>query len=411
MHKTGTTAFQSFCIDHWETLLAAGFLYPVAGRPAAESVRHGHHLLPWSINGRVTTAPYWPPAMRIADVWTSLNEELETSACPTAILSSEEFEILNSEQVAQLAARLEAFDVTPVVWLRRLDDLVQAMYANDVVFSLEKSDFTEYAERLPIPLDYSVLLQPWLDRFSHAPLIRFYTPETAAKGAIVDEIAQSIGLDLSHIARGQRSRRVNDGHWPWYVVETCRQLNEREVPTELVVKFAYMMRAATGAAGRYDIMAPSKRARLVSRGEASLEELKQAGAIADYPDFFRGRPDEQTDAQWQSDRAGREATRRIGCDIARVMEKTIESAFSDAFGDGTETKFIAVDKRLAELRVELVAARSEIGALRNSVDMKDRALEQALQQNIDLKNSASWRVTRPLRQMYAAVADVRRMIR
>ena len=34
MHKTGTTAFQSFCIDHWEALQSKGFLYPVAGRPS-----------------------------------------------------------------------------------------------------------------------------------------------------------------------------------------------------------------------------------------------------------------------------------------------------------------------------------------------------------------------------------------
>jgi hypothetical protein len=412
MHKTGTTAFQSFCMDHWNTLQAAGFLYPDAGRPLFHAVRYGHHLLPWSINGRVTSAPYWPEKVSSAEVWTALNEELATSASHTAVLSSEEFETLNSDEVAVLAARLSQFDVTPVVWLRRLDDLVQAMYANDVVYNSQKSEFTEYVNTFPIPLNYSVLLQPWLDRFAQPPLIRFYTPETAAKGAIVDDIAQSIGLNLSDVAGGRRSPRVNDGRWRWYVVETCRQMNEREVPAELVVKFAHMMRAANAGAARYDIMAPSERAQLVSCGESSLEELKQAGMISDYPDFFRARPDDQTDAQWHSDRAeNHEAITRIGCDIARVMAETIESEFAAAFGDGTTTGFVANDKRVVELRVELGRARNEISALRNSADAKDEALEQVRRDNIALRKSASWRVTKPLRQMYEVVTGVRQRIR
>lgn len=308
MHKTGTTAFQAFCEQNSDVLGAGGFLYPRAGRPELPSIHEGHHLLPWSLSDRADVPHLWPPALTDRqEVWPQLMRELEQSDCHTAILSSEEFETLGPNQVAEVANRLRPFEVTPVICLRRFDELLQAMYITDVIHHAEKRSLWEYFPEFPIPFSYYLLLEPWRQNFARVPLILFYTPETLRRASIVEEIATVIGLDLSGCDRHARARQVNSGRWPWYVVEVCRDMNARFVRSELVVKFAHIMHTIRGSVPEYDIMLPSEAGQLVASGVASLNALKIQRVVSEIPDHFSELPDTAADQRWRSIRANRDA--------------------------------------------------------------------------------------------------------
>ena len=173
----------------------------------------------------------------------------------------------------------------------------------------------------PIPFSYFQLLEPWRQHFALAPLILFYTPETLSRASIVDDIAGLIGLELSKLDEDARSRRLNRGRLSWYVVEACREMNARDIQTELVVRFAQIMHAVEATAADYDIMLPSECGQLIASGARSLEALKTQRVISEIPAHFRQLPDPAADAQWHSDRANRNAAwSRVLDDIATLTD-------------------------------------------------------------------------------------------
>ena len=82
LHKTGTTALQSFLSTAAEELSTRGLLYPMAGRPP--DFPDGHHNIAWQLGG---DRRFRSSAGTLDDVAS------EISAFPgDAILSSEDFE-------------------------------------------------------------------------------------------------------------------------------------------------------------------------------------------------------------------------------------------------------------------------------------------------------------------------------
>jgi hypothetical protein len=319
MHKTGTTAFQSFCEQNSETLNAAGFLYPHAGRPELASVREGHHLLPWSLTGHAGIPHLWPGWLSDRqDVWSQLTQELEQSGCQTAIISSEEFERFSPSQTAELAEKLRRYEVVVLISLRRFDELVQAMYLTDVVHHAERRRLPEYVSGFPVAFSYSELLEPWRQHFARSPIVHFYTTETYSDSRIVDELATLVGLDVSRADKRARALRINRGRLPWYVIEVCRDMNARDVPPQAVMKFARIMHAIEIYAPVYDMMPPGECQRLIEAGVASLQALQTQRVIDGIPDHFRKLPDRREDERWHSDRGDPNvALSRVLDDIAR----------------------------------------------------------------------------------------------
>ena len=300
MHKTGTTAIQVFCSKHARRLSELGYLYPAAGRPCVEDVSYGHHLLPWSLTGHITDRMFWPEGMlNFEAVWDRLSDEIDASDCRSAVLSSEEFDTLHPSHVHAVFEKLRAFEVQPIIYLRRLDELLQAMYTTDVIHNSEREDIVAFQRKLRTPLDYEALIAPWLQHSSCTPVVRFYDPALARAG-IVNDMLGLLEIERSSFGEGETAERVNVGNWPWYVIEVCRKMNACDLPARsVVIKFAYTMRDVVGHSGGYDLIAPSHAAHLKQHGFQALQRLSERSVVSELiPPHFREVIARSDDAHW-----------------------------------------------------------------------------------------------------------------
>ena len=114
-HKTGSTSIQ-WGLTHARDMLAnAGICYPLAGSP--EQWRFGQHDLAWSQIRRATHLPGNITGGRTFDeggraaLWQTLREEIDASNAHTIVLSSEEFDVLNAEEIASVGEALRDYEL------------------------------------------------------------------------------------------------------------------------------------------------------------------------------------------------------------------------------------------------------------------------------------------------------------
>ncbi|BBK36537.1 hypothetical protein STAQ_16150 [Allostella sp. ATCC 35155] len=155
LHKTGTTSLQSYFARNRDTLAASGLTVPRAGVPRQFD---GHHLLPWTLNSK------YPERLSGIDpdtLWNGLRSELESAGTANAILSSEDFSLLDDRQVERLGALLDGFDIVPIIILRRPGDVLEGGYRTHVVSGgdLPLRQFMNHGQR-PY-YDYLSLLRRW----------------------------------------------------------------------------------------------------------------------------------------------------------------------------------------------------------------------------------------------------------
>ncbi len=137
--KTGTSAIQQFLELNEERLLERGYQYVRTGRHFST-----HHPLVWCLHEKACkdgAGRYWKHARNYAvlsgsaeEYWQELRREIAVSDHPNFIISSEEFGVvLDLEPVfRQLAELTRDLRLRVVVYLRRQDEFLQAVYAEAV---------------------------------------------------------------------------------------------------------------------------------------------------------------------------------------------------------------------------------------------------------------------------------------
>ncbi|WP_374450364.1 hypothetical protein, partial [Stella sp.] len=156
LHKTGTTSLQSYIARNRDNLAAAGFHVP---RTGSRHQLEGHHLLAWSLSG---TRPGRLAGIDPDRMWNDLRNELERSACPNAILSAEDFSVLDDRQVRRLGVLLDGFEIVPIVILRRPGDLLEGAYRTHVALLGGSKPVEEFVrEWRSEHFSYDVLLRRW----------------------------------------------------------------------------------------------------------------------------------------------------------------------------------------------------------------------------------------------------------
>lgn len=136
-HKTGTTSIQHGLDRVREALPVQGILYPKAGCPTYAKL--GHHLLPWSLKKQPLAVPEFRGQREVFsdarrdELWCALRTEIDNSRCSVVILSSEEFDTLTDEEIAELGQRLAGYDLVPVMFVRNLADFVESMFRTSVL--------------------------------------------------------------------------------------------------------------------------------------------------------------------------------------------------------------------------------------------------------------------------------------
>ncbi|MEL0660262.1 hypothetical protein V6255_14080 [Psychromonas arctica] len=153
-HKTGSTSIQNVLHKNKEVLIKNGFYYP-----EVIDNHTGQHHLAWMLIGNdfVNAEKY---------LSTEVSKAIELN-CHSIVLSSEEFEFLNS--IERISFFNNFGEVEVIIMLRRQDDFLEAEYNQSVkmpTVRYPKDIFHFYIEKnFSSRINYAHLLQNWITVF------------------------------------------------------------------------------------------------------------------------------------------------------------------------------------------------------------------------------------------------------
>jgi len=181
--KTGTTAVQFWLDANRERLASHGWHYPKIG--FFERGR-AHHALSHKWGGWIS--PNLLDGRDIDAEWRQLANTILTSE-DNFIVSSENFATAarsNAQVVPFITRTLQGIDTKIILYLRRPDELAEAVYRQMVKAGLTLQPIDRFIEELPPEFDFEAVIQDWEEGFGKQNVIvRWYQPERWPEGDIV----------------------------------------------------------------------------------------------------------------------------------------------------------------------------------------------------------------------------------
>jgi len=286
LHKTGTTSIQWILTTLRERLRKGGFLYPHTGAPEWASL--GQHLLAWSVVSRPEFLPTFNGnraafgAEEREKLWSDLHAEIDSSDCQNVILSSEEFDILTSEEIEAVGHRFAAYDVTPILFLRNHADFIESAYRTTVIHSAYRQDIKAFAANQRTRLDYADLIRDWR--------------KVAVNGSVAvvnydqDDVRRdSVGAFLAAIGLGaklslQVSRQDLNESVPAFICELVLFMRLKGCEESYLAKWISDMRRIKfprSAVTRYRLMPAKLRADLLLQYASELDKINRDPVLGD----------------------------------------------------------------------------------------------------------------------------------
>jgi len=226
-HKTGTTSIQGALKSLRRELAGRGVLYPETGCP--EWADLGQHLLPWSLQRSEALPTLRGRRATFASgdtdrLWDQLHEEIAADDADTVLISSEEFDVLDRREIEALGGRLDRYDVTPVIFLRRTSRLLESNYRTSVVHMGYAGDVRTFAQASRSRTDVHGLVSDWrsIARDGEAVIVSYDEPE-AQRDAIGAFLA-AVGLEDLALRTGPQARLNRST--PAFICEITRFLRE-----------------------------------------------------------------------------------------------------------------------------------------------------------------------------------------
>jgi hypothetical protein len=285
LHKTGTTSIQVALKSSRPKLRTVGILYPVAGTP--HWIPAGHHLLPWSLLGEFSMLEQ--AGQSHITLWRALHEEIEATPAKTVILSSEEFDRLQSKEIAKLRQQLLPYPVTPVLFLRNFSDFIESAYMESVLHHGFTGSIYEYSKIAPTRLDYCDLIRDWHAISDDGKIVVLSYDDIAVRRDSVAAFMQAIDLQ-PHFLKRQQTHYKNASP-PAFVCELVRYLRTEQKPEPEIKEWLRCVRKhrfSPTAKSRYTVMPTRLRMELDGRYASEIRELSSDPQIAP---FIQGRLD------------------------------------------------------------------------------------------------------------------------
>jgi hypothetical protein len=306
-HKTGTSAIQAFCVLNSTNLQHVDILYPMELVTYPERTGgQAHHCL---VNLFMDATTFWksvnlrPKGMADDDIVNSLK------ALPrdkNILLSSENLVWLDKQSIHNLNELLTGFDVYVVLYARRQDDALQALYQTVVASIGESKTFADYtSEGVRILFDYCKIAENWQSVFGDRKVIvRVYEKSQLYQGDsvadffhVLEEILQS-EIDLSNWEHSTGT--VNRG-LPAHITSVIQKLNNYGffskkliIPAiKILTRYLY-----TDSRGSYEIILPSERKALLESYTESNENLAKKFLGRKDGVLFKNLSIKQTDSEW-----------------------------------------------------------------------------------------------------------------
>lgn len=223
-HKTGSTSLQWALSKSASVLAARGILYPKTGCPPW--ARLGHHSLALSVLRRPEYLPGKGTSLLSSEqrerLWSDLHDEIAASDASVVVLSSEEFDVLDSGEIADVGRELERYSVTPVVFLRNTVDFIESSYRTSVIHGGYRRTIAEYAGNQRARLDYTALLRDLRKVAKGGKVIAFAYDDPQIKQNVVSAFFELIGVQVSELSA--KSREKQNESVPAFICELVRSL-------------------------------------------------------------------------------------------------------------------------------------------------------------------------------------------
>lgn len=189
MQKTGTTALQRGMAANKDELLRYGVMYPSATLGLTQSSSGAHHYLAHALKDIVTRYTPDIPFSRIHEYCSAVRKLTSRHDGPV-VLSSEDFSLLDNNEVAELALLLPP-DTRVIVYLRRQDYWADSLYGQMLKVGL-KITVEQFLDEIEERLDYQQYLERWVKAFgSQAVIVRTY--EQRSKANLWTDFCTAIG--------------------------------------------------------------------------------------------------------------------------------------------------------------------------------------------------------------------------
>lgn len=207
LHKTGTTSIQMvFTAARADLLRKWSFLYPEQGCPP--NAKYGQHELAWSVIRRPSyLPPAWIDRQPSQHVWHQLRSEIEGSRANAVLISSEEFDCLNAQEIGEVGRLLEGYEIVPVIYFRRHPELIDSLYG-----TAQQDGYSETIEYLSrvcrTRFDYQQMVADWS---SIARDRRVFAFSYENHEDVVSHLAANIGVGQEALRLPRQRFNSSDG--------------------------------------------------------------------------------------------------------------------------------------------------------------------------------------------------------
>lgn len=214
-HKCGSSSIQQFMSLNAETLQGHGALYPYVGGSG-----RAHHILAQELNGE-------RPSSQDFQAWTALRKFTDSHPDENIVLSSEVFETLPRQSIAEIRSRLPGVPVMILAYIRETAETLPSRYSQLTKHGINILDFDEfYARHKPGVGRVGRKFEKWADVFGWESLrIRSLDERSLTGGTLIDDFLSVFDLSLSDLGSSDVAGLVPANVSPgWKAVELLRAL-------------------------------------------------------------------------------------------------------------------------------------------------------------------------------------------
>lgn len=306
-HKTGTSAIQAFCVLNASRLQQMGILYPLELLSHIDRVgEQAHHGL---VNLFMDATTFWkahnlrPKAMTDEDIVSYLKSLPRDK---NILLSSENLVWLDAEAIKALKQILDGYEVHIVLYVRRQDDALQALFQTVVATIGESKQFNDYAsEGVRVLFEYDKIAENWQSVFGiGSVVVRVYEPDRLYNRDSVADffrvMADFLQMEMDSSDWHRPSGIVNRG-FPAHIIALLRYFNSVSgkkwtLPViKILAEVLYKDARCT-----YEIISPSQRRQLLDSFAQSNESLARNFLGREDGILFRDLAIKQTDKEWNA---------------------------------------------------------------------------------------------------------------
>ncbi|MBN1121879.1 MAG: hypothetical protein JXJ17_12425 [Anaerolineae bacterium] len=282
--KTGTTALQYTLFDNRERLAQQGICYPAG---INLSLGKAHHPFYFAISGKwwdpnfyyeITEERIPPSQYKGKYESTDFIRDLRYAAkdMDRIILSSEGFFELDDQGVSELSEVLKDYDVEIVIYLRRQDKYLEALYRHFVFDAGAR--FTEsiedYSKHVP-NIDYLAKIECWKTHFKTSPLhVIPYERDTLIEQDIVADFASRFNIDIDGFSRVDADINASISNELYQLLLTTNRAywQSRDMPAEFLW---FLKHNLPEEQEKTSLLSPEQRIQLLDRFEESNRQLAE----------------------------------------------------------------------------------------------------------------------------------------